>query len=169
MNTRGWTSIDEESNPSSADLARIDILVREWNQLNWQVEEEYLIRSARNEMGEDTYYPCSADCDETTDNCLNCFWSEYRHSHYGLCPTRQDDPDGWTGWKPAPNRGGTCSHDLAAYAQRDFEREKLRKQVEWIEEELESLGVRIMRPYEHWNEDERYMQYMESDRYGSEW
>lgn len=36
--------------------------------------------------------------------------------------------------------------------------------VDIIETMLEKYGARMMRPYEHWNEDERYMQYMESDR-----
>lgn len=31
---------------------------------------------------------------------------------------------------------------------------------------LHEQGARMMRPYEHWNEDERYMQYMECDRFG---
>lgn len=30
--------------------------------------------------------------------------------------------------------------------------------------EMQKLGARLMRPYEHWNEDERYMEYMERDR-----
>lgn len=33
-----------------------------------------------------------------------------------------------------------------------------------IEAKLAELGARIMRPYEHWNEDEAYMQYSERDR-----
>lgn len=36
----------------------------------------------------------------------------------------------------------------------------LRKQV--IEDLLSELGARMMRPYEHWNEEERYMEYMET-------
>jgi hypothetical protein len=39
-------------------------------------------------------------------------------------------------------------------------------QVEVIQTAMEELGARMMRPYEHWNEDERYMQYMECDRFG---
>lgn len=31
-----------------------------------------------------------------------------------------------------------------------------------IEAMLAHHGARIMRPYEHWNEDERYMEYMEN-------
>jgi hypothetical protein len=41
----------------------------------------------------------------------------------------------------------------------------LRKQV--IEELLSELGARMARPYEHWNEEERYMEYMET-RYDNE-
>lgn len=36
----------------------------------------------------------------------------------------------------------------------------LRKEV--IEELLSDLGARMARPYEHWNEEERYMEYMEN-------
>lgn len=39
-------------------------------------------------------------------------------------------------------------------------------QMVTIENQLAALGARMMRPYEHWNEDERYMQYMECDRFG---
>lgn len=33
-----------------------------------------------------------------------------------------------------------------------------------IESRLSQYGARMMRPYEHWNEDEKYMEYMERDR-----
>ena len=39
-------------------------------------------------------------------------------------------------------------------AERDLE-------IELVEDKLEKLGARMMRPYEHWNEDERYMEYMD--------
>jgi hypothetical protein len=38
--------------------------------------------------------------------------------------------------------------------------------LEVIEGLLSSLGARMARPYEHWNEDEKYMEYMET-RYDS--
>jgi hypothetical protein len=40
----------------------------------------------------------------------------------------------------------------------------LRKQV--VEELLSELGARMARPYEHWNEEEKYIEYMET-RYDS--
>jgi hypothetical protein len=54
----------------------------------------------------------------------------------------------------------------------DFRRQQSKRgelqqlRLEGIEAQLEHFGARIMRPYEHWNEDERYMQYMECDRFG---
>jgi hypothetical protein len=46
-------------------------------------------------------------------------------------------------------------------AERDLE-------IELVEDKLAAIGARMMRPYEHWNEDERYMEYMES-RYDNEY
>lgn len=45
-------------------------------------------------------------------------------------------------------------------------REQQRMRLVIVEELLARHGARMMRPYEHWNEDERYMQYMECDRFG---
>ncbi len=45
-----------------------------------------------------------------------------------------------------------------------LKRERHNRDVLAIEEEMERLGVRMMRAYEHWNEDEAYMEYMERDR-----
>lgn len=45
------------------------------------------------------------------------------------------------------------------------EREELDMlRLEGIESELSHFGARMMRPYEHWNEDEKYMEYMERER-----
>lgn len=43
-----------------------------------------------------------------------------------------------------------------------FNLEQLR--LEGIEAQLAHFGARMMRPYEHWNEDERYMEWAERDR-----
>lgn len=50
--------------------------------------------------------------------------------------------------------------------QDDLTRRARETQYKIIHEELTRLGVRMMRPYEHWNEEERYMQYMEEGRFG---
>ncbi len=48
-------------------------------------------------------------------------------------------------------------HALEQQAERDLE-------IELVEDKLQMLGARMMRPYEHWNEDERYMEYAERER-----
>ena len=37
-------------------------------------------------------------------------------------------------------------------------------ELDEIANRLRSYGARMMRPYEHWNEEEKYMEYMERDR-----
>jgi regulator of protease activity HflC (stomatin/prohibitin superfamily) len=41
-------------------------------------------------------------------------------------------------------------------------------ELEALEAELARHGARMMRPYEHWNEEEKYMEYMET-RYDNEY
>jgi hypothetical protein len=48
--------------------------------------------------------------------------------------------------------------EALAQSERDLE-------IELLHGKLQLLGARMMRPYEHWGEAERYMKYMESDRY----
>lgn len=51
-------------------------------------------------------------------------------------------------------------------AAEEIKRRRHDAEVDAIETMLAENGARMMRPYEHWNEDERYMQYMECDRFG---
>lgn len=79
-------------------------------------------------------------------------------------------------WRRQAIRDGEDDYDeyepedeADAYRVREMEALRDRQhavQVEVIEERMAELGARMMRPYEHWNEDERYMQYMECDRFG---
>jgi|ERR1035437_6750738 hypothetical protein len=53
--------------------------------------------------------------------------------------------------------------ELADYRVRESQRSDLQQlRLEGIELQLAHHGARIMRPYEHWNEDEQFMQYQES-------
>jgi|SRR5215469_869370 len=45
---------------------------------------------------------------------------------------------------------------------RDAKQAEFELEIELVEDKLEAIGARMMRPYEHWNEDERYMEYMEN-------
>lgn len=56
---------------------------------------------------------------------------------------------------------------IQAFHQRErAQREDEDLEIELIEDKLARLGARMMRPYEHWNEDERHMQWMEEGRFG---
>lgn len=79
--------------------------------------------------------------------------ARYEDGDYG---PECDDEDCWS--------KQPCSYcqDIAK-AKRN--REAVREvKLEVIEGMLEKYGARIMRPYEHWNEDEQYMAYQERDR-----
>lgn len=47
-------------------------------------------------------------------------------------------------------------------AKNSLQAELFQSQIDSIIIRMEKLGVRQMRPYEHWNEDEDYMEYMEN-------
>lgn len=53
-----------------------------------------------------------------------------------------------------------AEHDF--YAEVDKKKRVDHERLDVIEELLGELGARMMRPYEHWNEDEKYMEYMET-------
>jgi hypothetical protein len=48
------------------------------------------------------------------------------------------------------------------YAQQDRTMETLWTRKGLIEKQLQALGARLARPYEHWNEMEREMEYLEN-------
>lgn len=59
--------------------------------------------------------------------------------------------------------------EAKAYLEREALNEKIKAaqedaEIAVLEEELARLGARMARPYEHWNEDEKLMEYMERDR-----
>lgn len=76
------------------------------------------------------------------------------------------------GWRRQSNfENGFQDYDMEPGEEEFFaEQEKLAREIkdaelDIIEAHLTALGCRMMRPYEHWNEMEKYMEYMERDRY----
>ena len=171
INERGWTFIDEEKAPDldtpqgKALKARADALMQEWSRMHHEAEQEGFRRMAASEDGEDYGYdPRHCECG------VYCTCSE--HTHVLEDPEDPYQPCQFEGCKCKHLQDGDelCIHDNAALEEYE-EGERLkdegkRLRMELIESELEHLGVRKMRPYEHWNEDERYMQYMEEGRFG---
>lgn len=67
------------------------------------------------------------------------------------------------GYNDGPDFDTDEEYEEFKQSQRDRSAHRQAK-LDVIEGLLESRGVRPMRPYEHWNEDERYMEYAERDR-----
>ena len=60
--------------------------------------------------------------------------------------------------------GPTEAEDVRAFQVREQTSERLRDaQLRSIEDRMAELGARPRRPYEHWNEDERLMRYLEGE------
>lgn len=55
-----------------------------------------------------------------------------------------------------------CTYRLADEAAAEAKQADQDLEIELIEDKLTAVGARMMRAYEHWNEDERYMQYQEN-------
>lgn len=55
-----------------------------------------------------------------------------------------------------------CIYRLADEAAREAKQADKDLEIELIEDKLTAVGARMMRAYEHWNEDEQYMQYQEN-------
>lgn len=99
----------------------------------------------------------------------------------GACSEYEDDHDAEAYTEEAQEMAdeqGLTGRDAAAFVEhyvdeklneRDAERgeqaDRLLKQQELILRMLDTLGARLARPYEHWNEEEKLMQYLEEDRW----
>lgn len=75
---------------------------------------------------------------------------------------RADDDGGWI--NPDYDQDDMLVM-IADEQRRRMASEARRAQAQAIDRQLAELGVRMMRPYEHWNEDEALMEYLERDRY----
>lgn len=74
------------------------------------------------------------------------------------------------GRKPTSEERLTLSEKVSAQIneRQDAHINMLHTKRQALEQVLHTLGARMMRPYEHWNEDERYMQWSEEDRWANQ-
>jgi hypothetical protein len=64
-----------------------------------------------------------------------------------------------------------CDTDEEAAAMVKQEQTRIRRRsekIDQLENALAELGARMARPYEHWNEEEQYREYMEVGRFAGE-
>ena len=151
----GYTTIDPDTGLSEHDAARAAALANRITAIDGDDEREQWAREGDYDNPRyDTYEPDPCDtCDGTG------------HDPHAVGPFHPD-----LRWPSCPAAHCEDGYDMRYVRDRekqDRERAAAREiELDWLHEQLTRLGARIMRPYEHWNEEERYMQYMESDRWG---
>lgn len=134
-----WGTDDEPSNHYESISARADALAKWWSDLNTEAERAEWRRQSDYEDGN------------------------------GYDPG-EDYPRG--SWYDGGEDDPQYIADVASFEAEMQKVEDARRavialrdeQMRYCETRLAELGVRLMRPYEHWNEDEAYMQWAERDR-----
>ena len=156
MNQRGFAWLDQSSEHSEEDRIRAESLARRWSALHDQAEQEYFQRIFDTDEGR-----CPEWEPELCEACGGaCF--------LGISRGKFDDYPDWAVGIKCPNPH--CEDGYDTFPLREAERLRhlrqndRRLELEIIERILAEVGARMMRPYEHWNEDERLMEWMERDR-----
>jgi len=160
MNERDYTWLDDREHTDEDD-ARASALARRWSVLHDDAEQRYFSRLSDIENGRcNEYEPdycevCGGECFLGVEGRWGGCDAACPLNLVGIsCP----NPTCEDGYEVGPVREAE-QRQAAARADRELEREI-------IEEKLARLGARMMRPYEHWNEDEQYMQDIEEGRFG---
>jgi hypothetical protein len=184
VNYRGFSWIDDGAEHSEADSIRAEVLMRRWSELHHEEEQHVFRMQSDIEDGRDRGYepdPCDTCGGQTClglegrlETLKTVSGQEYQRRRdvassvtsgcgedgcpnelHGIkCP----NPDCEDGYDMGPVRTAE-----RARAVKEAER---KLDIELIEDKLALIGARPMRPYEHWNEDEAYVQYMEEGRFG---
>lgn len=186
MNIRSVIIDEEENAPKGDDAIKAEVkkeliskLAAEWNSLHHEQE----IRSWRDEreIDEEGDYLAERCIDQVHDRINELAasgkrffsqddWSDYTDQGRAI----------WKNGKPVGHFQSMSKQRRARFRrvfgalEKKFEnefyqkiREEDRKQLlrkQAVEELLHSLGARMARPYEHWNEEEHIMEYLERDR-----
>jgi hypothetical protein len=141
-----WTNDDEHT---EQDEHHAQALARRWSALQTDIENEHFERHARYEDG----------CDYESPECPTCDG----RGVVGLDNPTDEDEVGIT--CPDCDGDGYDKSGERARDARDADRAlEIELEMELIENKLHAMGARMMRPYEHWNEDERLMEYLERER-----
>lgn len=143
---RGYAWLDESVEHGERDEARAKALATRLSQLHNEAETRMFARMSDMEEGRGYDYDPYEDCE-----CEVCLGP----NGDGINPETGYELE--VGGQNCLVRKQHEQEELDKQAERDLE-------VEVVEEKLTRLGARIMRPYEHWNEDEAYMQYAERER-----
>jgi hypothetical protein len=161
--SRSFTWTDDTVEHTDADHERAAALARRWSALHDEIEREQWARQSDLEDGR--------RYDPEPDYCSVC----NGEGEIGIVvppgeiPGHFRRPEWLVGIDcPAANcEDGRDLTPIIEYEKRERARTADRAlELELIEDKLAALGARMMRPYEHWNEDERLVEYLECGRFG---
>ena len=158
---RGYVWLDEAVERSDQEEARASALAKRWSALHDDEEQKAFALMADMDEGRgydyDPYEDCECEyCLVANHNCVTCSLAETDPSHEcdesccSICATSRTLTE--------------CASRAADKVEKLKVESERRLEVEIVEEKLARLGARMARPYEHWNEDERLMEYMERER-----
>jgi uncharacterized protein (DUF2461 family) len=140
MISRSFTWNNDNDEHSEADTARATALARKWSAL--KTEEENRIFRLQAEAEEGRFYD-----DVELEPCKACGGD-------------------WLPSTPCTNtncKGGLDQTPLLEAARRqELANAERELEIELVEDKLAAIGARMMRSYEHWNEDEQLMAYIEN-------
>jgi hypothetical protein len=154
---RSYIWIDEVVEHGDLDTARAKALASRWSAIKSQIEEAGFRSQFDAEEGRD--YDPFEDCE-----CEYCL----RANHDCDCdgPSTAEDPGGSCSLCATQTELTECESQAEWRQSREEARAERDLEIELIEDKLAAIGARMARPYEHFNEDETYMQYMEEGRFG---
>ncbi len=168
MISRTFTWVRDDEERSDQDERRAEALARRWSELQTQIENESFEAQWRREEGND-YEPPECETCGGRGVCGIEHPTSWRASSVVLASAFSDccHCHGQPFIELIGITCGDCNGDgydksgERAKAARDSDRNL---EIELLEDKLAAIGARMMRPYEHWNEDERIMEYMERER-----
>ena len=139
MINRSYTWSDDSIEHSQEDCDMATVLAKRWSAIKTKQENRAFERQAMREDGEDPDYAgegeeCEA-CEGAGTDCPN----PHCENGYDM----------------------EIINKQKAYRRQEIVEEDL--DLSMIEERLEKIGARIMRPYEHWNEEETFMAHAEGE------
>jgi hypothetical protein len=155
MIKRGFAWIDQKAEHSDADYARAKALAKQWSVLQTQAED------CRFRRMDDEEADCKPELCETCggDVFLGIDGPRNRRGKLIYAPE-------WMIGIKCLNPNCKDGYDMGLIHEMERQRTEQNAEraleIELVEDKLERLGARMMRPYEHWHEEERYVEYLET-------
>jgi hypothetical protein len=160
---RNFTWTNDTIEHTEQDEQRAQALARRWSALQTDIENEHFERQARYEDGWDYEPPECPTCDSRgvvgLDNPEHWRASTVALASCLRCGGAIDELIGIT----CPDCDGNGYDKSGERARAAFNADRA-LEIELLEDKLHAMGARMMRPYEHWNEEERLMEYLERER-----